>query len=212
MAVLRRTLIRWLAAFGLVPWRGRPAAAADPGLSDAAKQTLRALAAAVLPRSLGRDRTDAIAGRFQAWLRSYRPGADRGHGYGFTRLATAPQSPAASYRIQLAAFETAARRKGAPSFDRLSIDEQRATIDAALRAAKVERLPERPDGRHVAADLMAFFYRSSEANDLCYRVEIGRDTCRDLADSGETPRKLSDVSPGRNTATVTAAPRGDAGS
>ena len=34
--MLRRTLIRWLAAFGVVPWRARPvAAAAEPELSGA---------------------------------------------------------------------------------------------------------------------------------------------------------------------------------
>lgn len=207
--MLRRTLFRWLAAFGLVSWRARPAAAAaDIELSEGEKQTLRALGAAVLPSSLGRDETDELVGRFQAWLRGYRAGADRGHGYGVTRLATAPQSPAASYSAQLAALE-----KAAAGYERLSLDDQRALIDAALRAAKVERLPERPDGRHVASDLMAFFYRSSEANDLCYRAEIGKDTCRDLSDSRETPRKLGDGGAAPNhTRAATVAPRGDAGS
>jgi hypothetical protein len=57
-------------------------------------------------------------------------------------------------------------------------------------AAKLEDLPERPEGRHVAADLMAFFFRSSEANDLCYRAAIGRDTCRGLVDSDRAPEQL----------------------
>jgi hypothetical protein len=38
---------------------------------------------------------------------------------------------------------------------------------------------------------MAFFYRGSEANDLCYRAEIGKDTCRGLADSEKAPKPLA---------------------
>jgi hypothetical protein len=210
--MLRRTLIRWLAAFGVVPWRARAVAADEPELSEAGQQTLRSLGAAVLPRSLGRDATDAIVGRFQAWQRGYRPGADRGHGYGVTRLLSAPPAPGASHAVQLAALERAARAKGAASFERLDAEDQRGLLDAALQAAEVERLPDRPDGRHVASDLMAFFYRSTEANDLCYRAEIGKDTCRGLADSPERPRPISDARRGDATRAATTAPRSGAGS
>ncbi len=202
--MLRRKLIHWLGLLGLAPWPSRTAAAAEVReLNDGEKQILRAVAASVLPRSLGRERTDAIVGGFVSWLRGYRAGADRGHGYGATRPASAPASPAAGYPLQLAALERA-------GFAGLGGAEQRALLDAALLAAKVERLPERPDGRHVAADLMAFFFRSSEANDLCYRAAIGRDTCRGLADSTEPPRSHGATPPaGRAT---TSAPRSGEGS
>jgi hypothetical protein len=49
-------------------------------------------------------------------------------------------------------------------------------------------LPRTPDGKHVASDLMAFYFNSSEANDLCYRAHIGRDECRGLAGSDREPR------------------------
>lgn len=76
--MLRRRLLRWLAAFGVVPWRSLPAAAADVReLSDAERKTLRALGSAVLPRALGRQGQDAIVGRFLSWLRSYRAGGCR---------------------------------------------------------------------------------------------------------------------------------------
>jgi hypothetical protein len=67
--VHRRTLIRWLAGFGVLPWRARPAAAGELELSEAETRTLRAIGVAVLPRSLGREKTDEIVGRFQAWRR-----------------------------------------------------------------------------------------------------------------------------------------------
>jgi hypothetical protein len=209
--MLRRRLLHWLGALGLLPWAPRKSAAAEVReLNDSEKELLRAVAAAVLPRSLGRERTDAIANGLLSWLRGYRAGADRGHGYGVTRLATAPASPAAGYPLQLAALERAAREGGSTGFGGLAADDQRTLLDAALQAARVERLPDRPDGRHVAADLMAFFFRSSEANDLCYRAEIGRDTCRGLADSAEAPRSLGAAAPAGRTAP--SAPRGGDGS
>ena len=165
-----------------MPWRARPAlAAAARELSPAETRTLLAVGRVVLPRSLGQEKADAIVGRFQAWLKSYREGADRGHGYGVARLNTAPGSPAANYPVQLAALAQA-------GFEARTPEDRRALLEAALRAAKVERLPERPDGAHVSSDLMAFFYRSSEANDLCYRAEIGKDTCRGLAGSEKAPK------------------------
>jgi hypothetical protein len=154
---------------------------------------------------------DAIADRFATWLKNYKAGADKGHGYGVTRLATASDSPVVAYIPQLAVLEKAARQRGAKDFATLSNDDQHALIEAAFQGAKVDRLPDRPEGKHVAADLMAFFFRSSEANDLCYRAEIGKDTCRDLADSPRPPNPLDEraASPSR---AATAAPRGDAGS
>ena len=61
---------------------------------------------------------------------------------------------------------------------------------AALEEAHITDLPRTPDGRHVAADLMAFYFRSSDANDLCYRAAIGRDQCRGLENSEQAPAPL----------------------
>jgi hypothetical protein len=41
---------------------------------------------------------------------------------------------------------------------------------------------------------MAFYFRSSDANDLCYRAAIGRDLCRGLDGSEQAPPPLK----GRN--------------
>ena len=130
-----------------------------------------------------------VTDRFQAWLRAYRPGAELDHGYGHTRLRVAGPSPSAGHAGQLAALERAARAEGAV-FAGLPPERQRALLASALEEARVTDLPERPDGRHVAADLLAFFFQSSEAADLCYGVAIGRDTCRGLPGSEEAPPPL----------------------
>jgi len=171
----------WLPRHARAESRGEPAAGSDA--------TLLALAGAVLPESLGAERVREIANRFQTWLHAYRAGAELDHGYGHTRLQTTGDSPAAGHGRQLAALEAAARAEGA-AFARLPAVRQRALVAKALAAAKITDLPERPDGRHVAADLLAFFFRSSEASDLCYGAAIGRDTCRGLPGSDEAPLRL----------------------
>jgi hypothetical protein len=99
------------------------------------------------------------------------------HGYGFTRLRSKPASPAAAYLRQLQALQLTG-----------AADTQRAAVESALEAAQVTNLPRTPDGKHVASDLMSFYFYSSEANDLCYRAHIGRDECIGLANSAREPR------------------------
>jgi len=134
--------------------------------------TLKDLAAIVLPSDLGRNGTDRIADQFERYVREYRPGADTDHGYGFTRVRQKPPSPAPDYLKQLAALPTPLTREA---------------VEAALEASQIKEMPRLPDGKNVIADLMSFYFRSADANDLCYRAAIGRDTCRGLAGSGKEP-------------------------
>jgi hypothetical protein len=168
----RRTLLRWLASIG--PLRAWAQTADFPSEQH---DTLRALAAVVLPAESGADPLDRTVAAFERWVREYRPGAEMDHGYGFTRLRSKPASPASTYIQQLRAL----RLTG-------DADSRRAAVEAALAEAKVTTLPQSPDGKHVATDLMAFYFRSSEANDLCYRAHIGRDECRGLAGSDREPK------------------------
>lgn len=135
------------------------------------------MAAAVLPSELGEEGLAKTVAAFERWVRDYRPGAEMDHGYGFTRLRSKPPSPASTYMRQLRALSLVG--------DMVS---KTASIEAALQEANVTALPRTPDGKHVASDLMAFYFRSSEANDLCYRAHIGRDECSGLAGSDREPR------------------------
>lgn len=202
--MLRRTLFRLFGASGLGAWLPAPRAAGAP------VDPLLALGSAVLPGSIGAARIAGVVAGFRNWLRGYRPGADRGHGYGHVRLATAPPSPGENHAAQLRALDAAARSLRSASFALLPAAQQKAVIAEAFRAAKLDRLPERPDGRHVAADLLAFFFRSSEANDLAYRAEIGRESCRGLPGSEARPVALKTSDATRSGST--SAPRANLGS
>lgn len=148
-------------------------------------RTLLALADVVLPAEC--DRQAAVAA-FVRWIDNYKEGADTDHGYGNTRIRSTGPSPARNYSMQLAALDGAARAAGAESFAAASAARRRTMVEAAIASAKIERLPARPNGGHLASDLMGHYFNSSAANDLCYRAAIERDACRGL-DGSERPPK-----------------------
>lgn len=186
----RRTLIQLLVS-GAGALAGRVSLRAQPAeLSDADAGRLRAVADVVLPQEIGDEGRARVVASFLQWHRDYRAGAEMDHGYGVTRLRRTPPSPAANYPAQLAALDDEARRRGR-SFAETPPEARRAIVETAIATAGVERLPSRPDGGHVATDLMGFFFDSIEANDLCYRARIGRDLCRDITSATDRPAPLT---------------------
>jgi hypothetical protein len=185
----RRSLLRLFAvaaAWVRVPYAGL---AQQPTISAADEARVRALAEAVLPSELTPAGRSEVVDTFVRWLRNYREGAEMDHGYGFTRLRQLPASPAAKYPAQLAALDRAARVRGA-AFETLDVAARRSVVAAAVDTAKIERLPVRPTGDHIATDLMGFYFHGEAANDLAYRAAIRRDSCRGLPGSESTPNRL----------------------
>jgi hypothetical protein len=184
----RRTLLQLL--LGLVtalPARVR-ALAQLPALDVPDERRLLPIADVVLPSEIGADGRARVVRSFIRWLQDYRAGADMDHGYGFTRLRRTPASPVGKYGPHFAALD---QRAGPAGFATLSPDARRGLLEEAIAAAKIDRLPGRPDGGHVATDLMAFYFNSAEAHDLAYRAAIGRDTCRGLEGSDQRPKGIS---------------------
>ena len=139
-------------------------------------ESVHELAAVVLPSSLGRERTVKAADDFVRWFGNYKAGAQVSSGYGHPRTQVLGASPSSHYSEQLAAL-------GSPI--------TRESVAKALADAKIDRMPQRPEGKHIAADLLAYFYASSEGEDFLYNVAIKRDDCRGLGNSGQRPAKLS---------------------
>lgn len=141
---------------------------------------LRRVAATALPSSLGERGVNRTLSQFLTWLRDYRSRAEMPHVAGRLDAPRTPIVELARYQAQLRALDDAGA--GATPL--------RTILSNALADAGVHELPSRPDGRHVVSDFMSFYFRSSEANDLCYQVDIGRKTCRGLPGSGDAPRPL----------------------
>jgi hypothetical protein len=139
------------------------------------------LASVVLPASLGRSRTDKVADDFVRWFGDYKSGAEIASGYGNPRTQVIGPNPSMHYAEQLNQL----------GLNKLDATARRAAVEKALEDAKVDRIPQRPNGKHVAADLLAYFYGSPEGEDFLYGVAIKRDECRGLADSAKRPAKVT---------------------
>lgn len=151
---------------------------------------LRDVAATVLPSTIGSKGQQDAVGEFLKWLRDYKEGVALSHGYGDPRLVKSGPSPQAAYSKQLFALQQAAQARGG-RFGALPLSVRRELLDAAFTAAEVRNLPGRPDGKHVVADLMAHYFRSSAANDLCYNARIGRHTYRAIRVTTVRPQPLT---------------------
>jgi hypothetical protein len=150
---------------------------------------LRDVAETVLPSAIGRKGQDEAVDNFLRWIRDYQEGVALSHGYGEPRLVKSGPSPAPGYAAQLSALQAAAKASGG-RFGALPLEERRALLDEAFKAAGIRNLPGRPDGKHVIADLMAHYFRSSAANDLCYNARIGRNTYRAIRVTTVRPAPL----------------------
>jgi hypothetical protein len=177
----RRSLLQWVAsAAAVLPFERIRLLAQPRDLTPEAVALLHDIAPTVLPAALGPARIRDTVDKFVAWTRGYREGVPMTHGYGHPRLQRTGASPVPGYLLQLNALDRAARAKGG-RWAALDMETRRALLSDAFAAAGVRNLPIRPGGQHVVADLMAFYFRSSEANDDCYRALINREACRPIA-------------------------------
>ncbi|MEP6731847.1 MAG: hypothetical protein ABJE10_14465 [bacterium] len=179
----RRAFLGWLAASvpaAAIVRRAHALAVDDIATSP---RTMRALGEVLLPAELGKLAITREVDRFQQWIAGYREGAELLHGYGTSKLEYAGPTPATRWAAQIDQL----RAKG---FDQLPLDRRREMLQSDLLALKVDRIGSIGRAPHVAVALLAFFYASPAATDLCYEAKIGRQTCRPLAGSSRKPLPL----------------------
>ena len=171
----------------LVPRRARSASAA-PGAGS--REMIAVIGDVVLPTTLGVEGRRRAVAAFTRWLDEYRAGVPMSYGYGNDlQYSVVPPSPAERYPAQFKRLEELAVARGA-AFPALPPAGRKAVLEAALEEAGITELPERPDGRHVATDLLSHFYSSSDGNDFLFNALIGVSGCRGLAGSGDRPASL----------------------
>jgi hypothetical protein len=191
-AMTRRTFVAWIAA--LAPANRalaatRPTVATLPPL-DAT--LVRAVAEAVLPAELGTDGLRRAGAAFESWATGYRALAELNHGYGTGAINRTPADPRPKWSEQLAALDTQARTSSNRSFTALSVADRQVMLRAAIEASgqRGENLPDPARAPHIALAVLAHFYDSADANDLCYEKEIGKNRCRPLAAQATQPVSL----------------------
>lgn len=155
---------------------------------EADPSTLDALAEVVLPAgALGNAGTARAAKEFRDWEAGYREGAELNHGYGTSRLRSTGPTPLTRWARQLDDLDAAARNAHQKAFAALSVAQRESLVRAALQGQRVDRMPSVVDAPHVALALLAHFYESPLATDLCYEAHIGKQTCRPLAAQARKP-------------------------
>jgi hypothetical protein len=194
----RRTFVSWLSSLAAALGIGvRPRAGAavivtaqSAGL-DAS--ILRAVADSVLPSELGSDGVARVSRAFSQWIYGYRAGVELVHAYGSTTLRQTGVSPAARWRSQLAALDADARSKHQRAFASLTTEQRRELVTTALAGDRLTRLPEPLDAQHVAMALLAWYFASPDAVDLCYNAKIGRNSCRPLVNAPRQPSPVREL-------------------
>ena len=156
--------------------------------------TLDALAEAILPSALGNAGIKKEVAAFREWGTGYREGAEVNHGYGTSRLRSLGPTPLTKWTTQLDDLDARAQSKHQRNFREIPVADRVAIVRTTLEGQRVDRMPGITDASHVSLALLAHFYDSSAANDLCYEAQIGRSTCRPLAASSRKPLPTLKVS------------------
>jgi hypothetical protein len=153
------------------------------------RSLLLALAEVVLPAELGAATRVALVDRFERWISGYRPGAEVNHGYGTGRLEFLPADPWPRWREQLRALDAKSREQTSVVFSAATTAQRTALITTELDALKADRLPNPLAAQHIALALLGWFVATPEATDLCYRANIGKETCRALEHTKQNPAR-----------------------
>jgi hypothetical protein len=178
-------LVSGLAVSSCAPTAETPA----PTRTGLEPSTLRALGRVVLPeKALGETGIERVLDGFRKWVDELEPVAELDHAYIFTDdILYGPPHPAALWNAQLEALELEAEKRHGIAFDELSLEEKEALVKRQLPKDVGERLPDPASAPHVALGLLAYFYQTSEATDLCYERSIEPYTCRGLDSVASEP-------------------------
>ena len=187
----RRAFLGWLAATVPAAAFVRRAHAAAVGELAADPRTLRAIGEIVLPTELGTTGISAEVGRFQRWIAGYREGAELVHGYGTSVLEHTGPTPETRWAAQLSTLDALALKQNGKRFADIALEPRTALLRTQLEEQKPARIQAVGRAPHVALALIAHFYASPAATDLCYGVQIGKQTCRPLAAQGRKPLPLA---------------------
>ncbi|HEX6316822.1 MAG TPA: gluconate 2-dehydrogenase subunit 3 family protein [Gemmatimonadaceae bacterium] len=193
----RRTFLGWLSGLGAALGLGvrtRDAAAGtaatEPQQAPLNEAAIRSIAEAVLPAELGPTGVARVSRGFAQWISAYKPGVELVHPYGSAQLRQTAASPAPRWRSQLATLDRDARAKYRRGFSAISVEQRRALIREALAAERLNRLPDPLEAGHVAMALMAWYFTTPEATNLCYNARIDRQQCRPLVNVSRQPLPL----------------------
>jgi len=183
-----------MAASDCAPSSEAPPSVLSASSREIERTTLEALGRIVLPkRALGDEGVSSVLDGFRDWLSGFEAVAELDHPYLWTdEIAYGPPDPAPIWTSQLEALELEANKRHDKRYSDLSSEEQRMILDRHLPKHFDPDLPDAGSAPHVAIGILAYFYRTSHANDLGYGAAIEKQTCRGLDTGPDEPAPLGE--------------------
>lgn len=163
--------------------------------------TLRAVAEAVLPAELGAEGRERAVNAFERWSDGLEPVAELSHPYLVPETRYSGPDPRPGWAAQLLGLEKECRARHAIDLTELDVASRRKLLARGVGQTG-PGLGSPANANHIAVALMAHFFASPVATDMCYRRTIAKQQCRGLDGAPAEPVVL---------AVAEAAPRGATG-
>ena len=152
-------------------------------------ETLRAVGEAVLPDELGDDGRERAVRAFERWSEALEPVAELSHPYLVPEILYAGPDPRPGWAAQLEGLEKECRSRHGVSLADLDVAGRRELLARPLgEAGPGLGAPQSAD--HITLALMAHFFGSAIATDLCYGRAIRRELCRSIEGAEDEPAPL----------------------
>lgn len=186
--------------------RGADGASAGQAAGSGATQanlsarTLRAVAEAVLPAELGAEGRERAVNAFERWSDGLEPVAELSHPYLVPETRYSGPDPRPGWAAQLQGLEKECRARHGIDLADLDVANRRKLLTRGIGQAG-PGIGSPANANHIAVALMAHFFASPVATDMCYRRTIAKQQCRGLEGAGGEPLRMA----------VGTAPRGATG-
>ncbi len=153
--------------------------------------TLRAVGDAVLPAELGDEGRERAVAAFERWSDGLEPVAELAHPYLVPETRYSGPDPRPGWAAQLQGLEKECQARFGKALRDLDVPARRKLLAGPVGAAG-PGLGSPANANHIAVALMAHFFRSPAATDMCYRRTIAKQQCRGLEGAGGEPVRAAD--------------------
>ena len=151
--------------------------------------TLRAVGDAVLPAELGAEGRERAVAAFDRWSDGLEPVAELAHPYLVPETRYSDPDPRPGWAAQLEGIEKECRARFGKALGDLDVPARQRLLAGPVGAAG-PGLGAPANANHIAVALMAHFFASPAATDMCYRRTIARQQCRGLDGAAAEPAAL----------------------
>ena len=153
-------------------------------------ETLRAVAEAVLPTELQDEGRERAVAAFERWSEGLEPVAELAHPYLVPETRYSGPDPRPGWVAQLQGLDKECASRYGKSLRELDVPGRRRLLAGPIGRAGTS-LGAPANANHIAAALMAHFFSSPTATDMCHGRVIAKQQCRGLDGALDAPGVLA---------------------